>query len=90
MTAYKIAIQRLVNHDWNGSFDLPLILAVIRGPDEAKYDKLKETHTAPLRLYLLGREAYNKAGYFPVASRVTKVLPEIHNIDHFTGHISRS
>lgn len=87
MSAYSIAIQRLVNHNWDMDFDLPLVLAVLRGPDEAKHDKLKETHTAPLRLYLIGARAYIEAGYHPNVNAVSRILPEIKSVDHFTNHI---
>lgn len=86
MSAYSVAIKRLADREWSDSFDLPNILSVLRGPDSDDW-KTKEARTAPLRLYLLGAEAYKEAGYYPSPSRVSRELPEVHPNDHFSGHI---
>ena len=51
------------------------ILAAVRGPDNES-NHLKTNFTAPIRLYILGREAYNKNGYSPNTNEMkTVALP---------------
>ena len=83
---YAAAIKRLADHPWSQVTDLCNILSVLRGPDSDD-EQLKETHTAPLRLYLLGIETYKEAGYSPSAFKVSRELPSVSPNNHFNRHI---
>ena len=70
------------------------LLSVIRGPDEGKrteQEELKNQFTGPLRLYLLGEEAYRYCMYRPGVENIDErgldvPIPFPHNI-HFMKHI---
>ena len=90
MSVYGEAIIKLVAQceskalpDWQ----LALLMAVIRGPD-SEDEELKARYTAPLRLFLLGREAYLVSNYSPSRHNVSRVLPKAPlSTNHYFGHI---
>lgn len=92
MSTYGEALVKLVAQCESAGVPAPelaLLMSVIRGPDSGD-EELKARYTAPLRLFLLGRAAYQKAHYFPPYYTVSRDLPKAPPppIDHYLLHIT--
>ncbi len=79
---------RLREHDVPAEA-LHLVIATFRGPDSDN-DEVKAKYTAPLRLYLLGKEGYVQGGYYPRAEDVRPIIYyglTIKGGGHYQGHV---
>jgi hypothetical protein len=66
------------------------LMAAMRGPDEGVSPVYKASYTAPIRLWLLGSEAYKATNYAPVVADVSTALPTPNwtgTVSHYLNHI---
>lgn len=76
------------------------ILSALRGPDDGDMQK-KAHYTAPIRLWLLGRDGYLMGSFYPVVESVNPLTEKLANNlwvkasalgkgDHYFSHIARA
>ena len=90
MNAYTLAIRALCDRLDNANLSgvqISHIFSVLRGPDDED-ETLKALYTAPLRLYLLGEDAYRNAGYAPDVDTIsTDLRTPKSSENHYLNHI---
>jgi hypothetical protein len=93
VNAYASAVKSLMDECITkklGDNEVAGLLSILRGHDAEDNKASKVTVTAPLRLHLLGVEAYEATKYTPKVAQVAPLVKVEQNntdADHFTSHI---